>query len=120
VAESKSSKVDRLKLKRDQINARIQTLEAAEKTRARKQDTRRKILVGAYTLKQADDKGGLGALYQAVRDFLTRDSDKALFEPVTEKKAKAKAALPTTTKKKRPSSTPKESDNPVKKTLDGE
>ena len=40
--------LDNLKQKRSQINARIQKLEASEKAKSRKQETRRKILVGAF------------------------------------------------------------------------
>lgn len=44
------SKVEKLKKQRSVLNARIQKMEATQKQQGRKQDTRRKILVGAYYL----------------------------------------------------------------------
>ena len=44
----KCSKIETLKQKKEQLNARIQKLEALQKSRERKRDTRRKILIGAY------------------------------------------------------------------------
>jgi hypothetical protein len=54
----KSDTLERLKRQREIINARIQKAESRQKTNARKQDARRKILIGAYYLEQAlkDDK----------------------------------------------------------------
>lgn len=72
--------LDNLKKKRDQLNARIQKMEAFKKSKARKQDTRRKILIGAYTLAQAKKNESQETLYQNVLGFLSRESDKKLFE----------------------------------------
>ena len=81
MGDKKTSKVESLKVKRDQLNARIKNMEAADRNRQRKQETRRKILIGAYYLKQAVDGGSLPALYKTMQGFLSRESDKVLFAP---------------------------------------
>ena len=72
--------LDKLKTQREQLNARIQKLEAAGKARGKKQDTRRKILVGAYMLDKATREGTLESLKNALDDFLIRKSDRTLFD----------------------------------------
>jgi hypothetical protein len=77
---SKVKAVDKLKAQRDKLNARIQAAEAREKSGERKKDTRRKVLVGAYYLDKASkDTGGMDAITQKLDGYLTRDSDRALF-----------------------------------------
>jgi len=76
----KEDKIARLKKQRDILNARIQKAEALEKSRERKRDTRRKILVGAYYLDQARKDGTLDELNKIMDDYLTRDSDRKLFD----------------------------------------
>lgn len=75
-----TSKLDSLKKQREQLTARIQKLEAAEKAKARKEDTRRKILVGAYYLEQAKENNTEQSLYKTMHNYLTRESDKKLFD----------------------------------------
>ncbi len=72
--------LDKLKQKRSQINARIQKLEASEKAKYRKQETRRKILVGAYYLQKAREEDSMSVLRKYMDDYLKRDIDRALFE----------------------------------------
>lgn len=75
------SKIELLKEKEKQIKARIQNLEAAEKTRERKKDMQRKILFGAYMLQRVKNGDPLALELQAnLDDYLTRDHDRALFE----------------------------------------
>ena len=69
----------KLKAQREKLNARIQKMEALEKERDRKQDTRRKILIGAYYLDKAREEKSMGELNQIMLAFLTRESDKSLF-----------------------------------------
>jgi len=76
-----SSALERLKKQRDSYNARIQMIEAREKVKERKLDTRRKILVGAYYLDVAKKENKLDSLSKLMTKFLTRDSDRALFIP---------------------------------------
>jgi large subunit ribosomal protein L7/L12 len=76
-----SSTLSQLKKKQEQLAARIQTLEAAEKTRERKKDVRRKILLGALVLErlgQGDPRAE--SLKAELGGYLTRDNDRALFE----------------------------------------
>ena len=44
------SRLDRLKLQRAQVDAKIKALEARNRTQSRKDDTRRKIITGALAL----------------------------------------------------------------------
>ena len=46
-----SDRVEALKKKRDQINAQLKAIDAREKSKQRKLDTRRKVLIGGVVLK---------------------------------------------------------------------
>ena len=72
--------LDKLKQKRSKINTRIQKLEASEKAKYRKQETRRKILVGAYYLQKAREEGSMDILRKHMDGYLQRDIDRVLFE----------------------------------------
>ena len=76
---SAKDRLENLKTKRDQLNARIQKLQASEKMRERKRDTRRKILVGAYFLKKATKEKSLNRLYEIMLNDLKRETDRKLF-----------------------------------------
>ena len=76
---SSSEHVTKLKNQRDKLNARIQKLEASEKALEKKRDTRRKILIGAYFLKEAREQNTFEGLKLKLDDFLIRSSDRALF-----------------------------------------
>ena len=78
--DKKISKIDALKIKRERLQAQIQKLEASEKSRERKQDTRRKILVGSYFIDKAKEEGEIESLYQLMEDYLKREGDKQLFQ----------------------------------------
>jgi hypothetical protein len=76
-----SSTLSQLKKKQEQLAARIQSLEAAEKTRERKKDVRRKILLGALVLERLGQGDPRAQSLKAELDgYLTRDHDRALFE----------------------------------------
>lgn len=47
----KQTKIDALTSKRDQLNAQIQAIRAKEQSQKRKDDTRRKVLIGSVMLK---------------------------------------------------------------------
>lgn len=87
------SQLERIKQQEAQLRARRQKLEAAEKTRERKKDLRRKILFGAHGLEQLK-RGNPAAkeLEAGLTHYLTRDGDRALFE--LEPKAGSQAAQP--------------------------
>lgn len=78
-AKPKLSVVERLKWQQQRLAGRIQQLESRQRESERKQETRRKILVGAYYLDTAGKAGTMAELNQKMASFLTRDSDKALF-----------------------------------------
>ena len=73
------SKLEQLKKQKAVIEARIQATEARLKNSTRKQDTRRKILVGSYYLDKAIKENTMENLKMQMYGYLTRDSDKKLF-----------------------------------------
>ena len=73
------TKIDKLRQQREQLNSRIQKLEAAESQRERKRDTRRKILIGAYYLDKAKEINKADELYRLLDNYLKRNSDRVLF-----------------------------------------
>lgn len=85
--DSKSKRLESLKKKQEQLKAQIQALEAAEKSREKKRDTRRKILIGAYYLDKAKENDSLDEISKLMDDYLTRSSDRTLFDlaPLDEK-----------------------------------
>lgn len=74
-----SNYLERLKQQREQLSARIQAAEARERTAERKRDARRKILIGAYYLDMAQKEGKYEQLVKRMDEFLTRNSDRKLF-----------------------------------------
>ncbi|MDX2164907.1 MAG: hypothetical protein SFW07_05780 [Gammaproteobacteria bacterium] len=76
----KLSSIERLRQKREKLDAQIQSAEARIKVTKRKQDTRRKILIGSYYLDLAIKNGTLDELKKIMDGYLTRESDKKLFE----------------------------------------
>lgn len=82
---AKSKKLENLKKKQDQLKAQIQSLEAAEKSREKKRDTRRKILIGAYYLDKAIKEDRFNEVAQLMDGYLTRQSDRELFDLLAKK-----------------------------------
>jgi len=76
----KSTRLEALKKKQEQVKAQIQALEASEKSRERKQETRRKILVGAYYLEKMKKEDKFDKLVGVMGNYLTRQSDRVLFD----------------------------------------
>lgn len=74
------SKIEKLKLKQQKIAAQIQREEARHKTRERKEETRRKILLGAYFLDKINKDGTFETIKQELDAFLKRNSDRILFQ----------------------------------------
>ena len=75
-----SKKLEKLLQKREQLNAEIQKARARETAQKRKEDTRRKILLGALVIEMMD-KGELDdeVIMKRLEGFLTRDIDRKLF-----------------------------------------
>lgn len=75
-----NSTLNKLKAQKAALEARIQAAEARAKESERKKDTRRKILVGSYYLEQALKNNQMDELKKLLDSFLTRDSDRKLFD----------------------------------------
>ena len=76
----KISQIEKLKRQKEIIEARLQQAEARHKHRERKEETRRKILLGAYFLDKLRKEGTLESVKQELEVFLTRNSDRKLFD----------------------------------------
>ena len=92
--DKKSKKLESLKKKQDQLKAQIQALEAAEKTREKKRDTRRKILIGAYYLDKAIKENRFDEIVKLMDGYLNRNSDRMLFDllPLEEKSSSTESS----------------------------
>lgn len=77
--EKKISRLERLKQQQAKIAARIQAEEARDKQKKRKEDTRRKILIGSYYLEKAQNENTYEQLKKELATYLKRDTDRALF-----------------------------------------
>lgn len=80
MSTSKQSTVEKLKRQRELLNAKIQKAEATEKQKTRKNETRMKILVGSYFLEKYKQDTDMAELRKMLDTFLTRKSDRELFE----------------------------------------
>ncbi len=73
-------KLSRLEQKRQQIDQQILAIKARQKQQQRKDDTRRKILIGGAVLKEAQADPEFQQALQAILDkHITRDHDRKLF-----------------------------------------
>jgi hypothetical protein len=72
--------LEKLKKQQTIIARRIQKLTAKEQVTERNRDIRRKILVGAYYLDQAKVNNEMEKIRDLMVNYLTRDSDKKLFD----------------------------------------
>jgi hypothetical protein len=71
-------KLEKLLAKREEMNAKIRQEQGRDRTRKRRQDTRRKIIAGALVLSEADP--AIQAwLSRTLEKVLTRDDERALF-----------------------------------------
>lgn len=87
MAKDTKAYLQRLKEQQEKLKARIQAAEAREKVQARKQDTRRKILLGSYYLEQAIKNGSMDELKIIMDNYLKRDSDRLLFNLPSKEKS---------------------------------
>jgi large subunit ribosomal protein L7/L12 len=87
-------RLKKLKLRKDQIEARIRNLEARDKAREKKRDTRRKILIGAFYMEQMEkDEMLKKKILSGLNGFLVRENDRELFG-LGEKRPVEKADTP--------------------------
>ena len=75
-----STKIENLKKKQAQLRSKIISLEASEKSRERKRETRRKILIGSYFLEKARAENSYENLVKKMDEYLSRESDRELFD----------------------------------------
>lgn len=76
-----TDKISKLRDKQKQLAEQIRREEGRLKAKERKEETRRKILVGAYILDKASrDEQYKSWLVKGMEGFLTRADDRALFE----------------------------------------
>jgi hypothetical protein len=80
MAKDINEKLQKLKQKREVLNARIQQIEARQNTLERKHETRRKILVGALFLDEYRKNDNMSELVEKMDKYLERDSDRKLFD----------------------------------------
>ena len=81
------SKIDTLTQKRDEINEQIKKLKARESLKRRKEDTKRKILIGGVVIKMLrEGEMPEDRLNQILDKHLEKDADRALFELPVKKK----------------------------------
>jgi len=73
-------KLKKLQQKKSQIDARIKLIESREKAKAKKEDTRRKILIGAMVMEQMEkSEESKKKILASLNGFLTRPLDRMLF-----------------------------------------
>lgn len=75
----KTDKIESLEKKLEQIKAQLSAEKSREKAQKRKDDTRRKILVGAYFLEQAQTEKKFAELVEKLDPFLKKTVDRNLF-----------------------------------------
>jgi large subunit ribosomal protein L7/L12 len=75
-----AEQLKKLKDQQAKLAARIQAIESRAKSSERKQETRRKILVGSYYLEEAKKNDQLDPIKKIMDSYLKRNSDRALFE----------------------------------------
>ncbi|MBE9110665.1 hypothetical protein IQ273_14685 [Nodosilinea sp. LEGE 07298] len=90
----KKPKVDRLREQRDKLNSQIRQVEAHELNRKRRDDTRRKVLIGAAIMARVNnqkDDWSEDRLLAMMDNFLTRPKERDLFglEPLPKPQGEA-------------------------------
>jgi len=71
--------LEKLKKSREKINARIQKLQAREKERIKKNETRRKFIIGGVVLAEARKNKTMPSLIAKLAPHLKSASDRQLF-----------------------------------------
>ena len=61
------------------LESKIKLMESRGKEKQRKEDTRRKILAGAFVLHKHEQEGVMGKLIQELDQFLFKPADRVLF-----------------------------------------
>jgi len=78
-----NEKIVKQQEKLNQLKAQKQAIEAREKKKVteqqRKDDTRRKILLGSYLLKKMENEANKEKILADLNEYLTEDRDRKLF-----------------------------------------
>jgi len=72
-------KVGKLKEKQEVLKGRIQLIENREKSKERKLETRKKILIGSYFLEKYQKDNEMKKLQDIMSKYLSRESDRKVF-----------------------------------------
>lgn len=75
----KLSRIEKLEQQKLKLENRIQKEKSRYKEQERKSETRQKILLGALWLEKLRSEGGFDSIKNELNTFLTRNSDRALF-----------------------------------------
>ena len=82
-AKTLEKKIEAQLEKLKQLKAQKQAIEAREKTKQkeqeRKDDTRRKILLGSYLIKKMQNEANKEKILAELNEYLTEDRDRKLF-----------------------------------------
>lgn len=82
-AENIEKKIEAQLEKLKQLKAQKQAIEARERTKQkeqqRKDDTRRKILLGSYLIKKMQNEANKEKILTELNEYLTEDRDRKLF-----------------------------------------
>lgn len=93
-AENIEKKIEAQLEKLKQLKAQKQAIEAREKTKQkeqdRKDDTRRKILLGSYLIKKMQNEANKEKILAELNEYLTEDRDRLLFNLPSIKEAQEK------------------------------
>jgi len=83
-AETLEKKIEAQLEKLKQLKARKQAIEAREKSKQkeqeRKDDTRRKILLGSYLIKKMQNEANKEKILADLNEYLTEERDRKLFD----------------------------------------
>ena len=72
-------KVEKLRGKQEVLKARIQLIKNREKSKERKLETRKKILIGNYFLEKYQKDNEMKKLQDIMNEYLSRESDRKVF-----------------------------------------
>lgn len=75
-----TAKIEAARKRADQARAKLQALEARASQQVRKQDTRRKVILGGLLLDAAGKDERFSRTLSTLLERLTRDQDKKAFE----------------------------------------
>ena len=77
MAKTETEKIEKIEEQMKKLKLRLASEKAKIRNEQKKQDTRRKILVGAYFMEKYQDN--MAELTKMIDPFLTRENDRKLF-----------------------------------------